>query len=138
MASCKDICFSVLKYILVIISVISSVGIVLILFGMSSLISASEIESIETKYGLAIFYVFFIVNLIFCILGIIGLVKEHFGLTLAFAIFGTVNIILLLSIGWYRGFKVLFDVLFIICAYTYAGMIKSRGKSQMPSAPAMV
>ena len=126
MDSGKDICFSILKYFLTIISILSSIGIVLILFGMSYLVSADEIESIEDKYGLAIFYVFFIANLIFCILGITGFVKEHFGLTLAFAIFGTVNMILLLLIGWYKDFSILFDILFIICAYTYAYMIKFR------------
>ena len=58
MDSGKDICFSILKYVLTIFSILSSIGIVLILFEMSYLVSADEIESIEDKYGLAIFCFF--------------------------------------------------------------------------------
>ena len=136
MASVKDTCFSILKYFLIIINVISSIGFVLILFRISYIVSTHEIKPIEAKYGLVIFYLFFITHLIFSILGIIGFVLEHFGLTLAFAIFESVNMILLFSIGWYKAFSV-FDIVFIICVFIYAEMTKSR-RSQMPSTLAMV
>ena len=122
----EDICFWILKYFLIIINVIVSIGCVFMLFIIDYIVSSGEIKWIEAKYGVAIIYAFFIAFLIFCIIGIIGFVREHFGLTLAFAIFGTVNMILLLLIGWYKDFSILFDILFIICAYTYAYMIKFR------------
>ena len=133
----EDICFSILKYFLIIINVIVSIGCVFMLFIIDYIVSSGEIKWIEAKYGVAIIYAFFIAFLIFCIIGIIGFVREHFGLTLAYAIFETVNMILLLSIGWHKNVSVL-DLLLIICAYTYAGMIKSREKSQVLSASIMV
>ena len=137
MSSGEDTCFLILKYFLIIINVIASIGCVFILFSISYIVSTDEIGSIEDKYVLAIVYAILIALLIFFILGIIGFVKEHFELTLAYAIFETVNMILLFSIGWHKKFSAL-DFLLIICVYIYAYMIKSREKSRMPSAPSMV
>jgi len=114
-----DTIFKVLKYILIVSNVLVIIGSIFIA------ISGKDLGEPEFKNNHAVLLFACFMVLIFCAIGIIGALREHFALTLTYAILMTLALILeVAELSSEDVFSFLISVFIVICAYSYAALIK--------------
>jgi len=115
-----DSIFKILKYVLIIANV-------LIIFGSLFICATGrdlgELPELKSNHTVLVFACMMVI--IFCLIGIAGAYKAHFGLTITYSILMTIALILeLAELSSEDVGSFMISVIILVCAFSYAFLIK--------------